>query len=313
VTELGDDLVVVVDRAPMQLEQAPPDPLEHGRSVGMVLAAADHGDLVHHDLSWTGPLVSLHGRRPTTSPLVDELQAALLAMTRGGDAEPAVRLASSVAVTMAGWHVALATPTMVLREPVVPATSEVLAEWRRSAADAVAEAAVLAESGSVQRLRGGRERLREAFASMDAAHGTAVVMGAPLQGLGSFRVERDGTVLLLPDHVRPSLVGHSPAQDVALLLRGIAHVAWTTRRRLVIAGEPAPVEQVADWENGMRQAVLDAYVARLVGCGHGSLYDDDLLTAFEIQVECMSLVHSVRTLSAGTVVSDTALSALLAR
>jgi len=314
---VGEDRLVVVEHLPTLLRSRPPDALEHCRRVGLVLAAVDDGDLVydgiHEGDDWLGPLVRVVGQRPPAPLLSDELLGALLASARGGDAQRAIDLARELGRALADVHVALATPSPVLRQPVLPASSDVLAHWRRTAADAVAAAAVLAESGSVQRLRGGRERLREAFAALDGAHGTSVLLGEALPGVDAFRVEGDGRVLLRPDQVVPSVDGHSPAQDVAVLLRGIARVAWTTHRRLVMADRAVATEQVADWENGMRELVLDGYLGVLQGAGLAELFDPQLLTAFEIQAQCQALVRSVRTLSGGTVVSDTALAALLGR
>lgn len=313
---VGVNRLVVVEHLPTLLRSRPPDALEHCRQVGLVLGAQDLGDLVHDpggEGDWLGPIARVVGRRPDGPLLSDELLGALLSSARGGDTERAVDLAGELGRALGDVHVALATPSPVLRQPVLPASSDVLAHWRRTAADAVAAAAVLAESGSVQRLRGGRERLREAFAQLDSAHGTSVLLGEALPGVDAFRVEVDGRVLLLPDQVGPSVDGHSPAQDVAVLLRGIARIAWTTHRRLVLADRAVASEQVADWENAMRELVLDGYLEVLDEAGHTELFDERLLTAFEIQAQCQALVRSVRTLSAGTVVSDTALAALLGR
>ena len=148
--------------------------------------------------------------------------------------------------------------------------------------------------------------------ALDAALGSAVLPGAAIPGLAAVVVDPDGSLVLAPDVLVARPEGHAAAQDVAVLLRGLGHLAWTTHRRLVFAGEPVAIEQIADWENGVREVLVEAYVAGLDAAGQRALYVPELLTAFEVQAECEAVMLAARTLTTSMAVSDAALAALLA-
>jgi len=311
-----DDVVLTLERRPRTFFEEPDDPIQQALQAGFAFASADHGELCVDDTGrgrWLGPVVRLSSG-VAGSPLSDQLVAGLVAALRGHDSSSAVHLAEELGRVLASWHEALSTPTASAPSPVLAAAPEHVGSWRRSAANAVAAAAVLAETGSAASLRDRRKRLRDAFEALDDAAGTPVVMGEGLAGIAAFTADptRNGPAALNLEAVWPSSTGHAPAYDMAVVLRGIAHVAWATHRRLVATAEPAAVEEVADWENGMRELVLRTYLDHLRATGYSGTFDSTLVRAFEVQLECEALVRSVRTLSAGTMVSDVALSRLLA-
>ena len=311
-----DDLAVTLERRPRRFFAEPDDPIQQARQAGFAFACTDRGELCVDDTGggrWLGPVVRLTSGTPD-GPLSDQLVKGLVAALRGHDSSAAMHLAEELGRVLASWHEALSTPTPSAPSPVLAATLEHVGAWRRGAANAVAAAAVLAETGSAASLRNRRTRLREAFETLDDAVGTPVVMGEGLTGMAAFTADVDpaGHAALSLDAVWPSPTGHAPAYDLAMVLRGIAHVAWATHRRLVASAEPAAVEEVADWENGMRELVSRTYLDHLRAAGFAGVFEPSLVRAFEVQLECESLVRSVRTLSAGTMVSDVALSRLLA-
>jgi hypothetical protein len=321
---VADRLVVTVHRRPAVYGSPPADLVAHLLAAGFGGLRRDHGDLglvVSDDLAgdqvdlsagWVGPLVHVTAADPGALLLRDAFTSALLADIRGGGTPRAVSLAQRLGSLLADYHVAGARPTGSLPDPVTAADPSVVASWRRDTADAVAAASVLAESGPAQRLRAGRDQVRDAVRSFDEALGCAVLPGDALPGLDAFLADPDDTLVLHPDVLVATPQGHAAAQDLAVVLRGVGHLAWMTHRRLVFAGEPIPGEQIADWENGVRETLVDTYLRDLEGSGRRELFVPELLTAFEVQAECQAVVRAARTLSTSMAVSDAALAALLA-
>ncbi|MFZ0322927.1 MAG: hypothetical protein WAN48_02220 [Actinomycetes bacterium] len=321
---VADELVVTVRRRPEVFSSAPVDGVAHLLAAGFSGLHHDHGDVVlvvgeaeragavDFDAGWVGPILHVTAAATGARLLRDELTGALLSDVRGGDTPKAVALAEGLGELLARFHLALATPTSDSTEPVAVAGPGLVASWRRRTADSVASASVLADSGPAQRLRSGRDQVKDAVRSLDAGNGSAVLLGAALPGLEAVLLDTGGSMVFSPEVFTASVDGHPAAQDLAVVLRGIGHLAWTTHRRLVSAGDPVAVEQVADWENGVRQTLVDAYVRGLHAGGRPDLFVAQLLTAFEVQAECELVVRAARTLSTSMAVSDAALAALLA-
>jgi hypothetical protein len=183
--------------------------------------------------------------------------------------------------------------------------------WRRSATDAFAEAVVLAEGEPGERLRARRSEFRQAIAGLDVAVGHAFLPALRVTGLRSLLVE-GGSVLLDPMHVPANgIPWRLPVRDVVAVLRGTDHLARTVHRRLVTSGFPAPVERVASWIGGVREALVSAYVTELERQGRSGWFDDRLVRAFQVEAECRALSRASRYLSTSAGISDAALADLL--
>lgn len=211
----------------------------------------------------------------------------------------------------ADLHVALATPSPLLPNPLSSATEDQVARWREAAlasVDSALDAAArldgarldgvegveaLDDVGPVVRARAGL--LREAVGALADTRlaGTAVQpvhgdlhVGQVLRWDGGLAVvDLDGNpVVTDPAAPQPA------ARDLAQLLTSLDHVARVAEKR---AGRPGS-GHLAGWAADARDACRDAYTARLADAGWPHLLDARLLAPFMAEQECREIVYAAR-------------------
>jgi maltokinase len=208
-------------------------------------------------------------------------------------------------------HVALATPSPVLPDPVGTAGPETLAAWRETASAQLTEALRLTDGEEGARLRERAGRIAGTLEAFDEIGSTPTMrihgdlhVGQLLRWAGGFAViDLDGNPVSPPaERLAPA----SPVRDVASMLRAIDHVGRVVQHRR--PGAPAaPIER---WIGASRAAFLDAYLAELGTRGHAGLFDVRLLAGFEAAGECHEFVYAARFLPAWRGVPDLALQAM---
>lgn len=225
--------------------------------------------------------------------------------TRGDEGVTASRHTGAL---VARFHVALATPSSVLPNPVAPWGEGAAAAWRNRALRTLVEA-LEATSGDVGvHLAARRSRIEEATNATGLAVGPAMRIHGDLHVGQILRWEGGDAVSdfdgnpLAPPEVRVAPM--PPARDVASLMRSLDNLARVCER------DGASAEEVDHWSSGARTSFLDSYTGTIAGAGRADLLDKRLLGAFEAELACHELVYASRYLPAWLVVADLALRAL---
>jgi predicted trehalose synthase len=247
-------------------------------------------------------------------PLDEAFGRAAARHLRGGeDPEPTLVLTRGLAKLLARLHIALATPSEQLAQPITFTTASDAAELASAARDAVAEAVVLTDADTQQHVRARRHAMREAFGALAQAVGSPRLPAAPFISLHqAYQPDDDEQSFLLdPLQLVRAASPRIPVADVAFLLRSLNHVAHGALRRLVGGGESVPVERVASWAQAVRAVMLEDYLQALEQAGHAELFDARLLLGLELEAECRSLSYAARHLSTWSTVPDAGLMELL--
>jgi maltokinase len=231
----------------------------------------------------------------------------------GGDASASVRAGDACGRLVGRLHVALATPSPVFgAEVVTTARADDVAGWHAAADDLLSDAIALTEGAEGERVRRMAPAIASAFESFDAVSSTPVQrihgdlhVGQVLAGPHGYAItDLDGNPLA------PAAERNAPqpaARDVAAFVRSLDHLGRLAQRRL-----PGRDDGAEAWIRDVRAAFLAAYRVTLADAGAASLFDDRLLTPFEVMQECHEYVYAARYLPRWLPVPDLAMPRLLA-
>ena len=219
---------------------------------------------------------------------------------------------TAVGAVVADLHVALATPSRVVPQPLAVAGSERLSHWRRVAERLLEEAVAEVDGPEGQRLRSRQSQALRVFDGLVAVESTAVMpvhgdlhVGQILRWEGGYAVaDFDGNPVL---PVAERLAPQPAARDVAGMLQAIDHVGRVVDRR-VKAADPTSTGR---WIGRAQEPFLAAYEHRLAGHGCSDLLDHRLLRPFQVEQECREFLYAARHLPRWRYVPDQALQALL--
>jgi maltokinase len=209
-------------------------------------------------------------------------------------------------------HIALATPTPVVPEPVVIADREVARAGRGRAQALLAEALEVTGGAEGRRLRARETAIRESLASVDLTgtplmriHGDLHV-GQVLAWEGGLAVADFDGDPVAPADVR--LAPDAPARDVAAFVRSIDHLGRVAQGR-----RPGREADVGAWIARSRGEFLRAYGDVLAAAGRSRLFDQRLLRPFEVAQELHEFVYAARFLPRWRYVPDLAFRAMFPR
>jgi maltokinase len=196
---------------------------------------------------------------------------------------------------VAGLHVALATPSDVIPEPLALATPEDVHAWR-AAATATLEASLALHDAD----RGGElgtlaSPIRNVLAALATDIGTAV---QPVHGdlhVGQVLEWRGGLAIIDFDGNPMQGEGANAllqpaARDVAQMTTSLDHVG----RVVADSVDGALVPRVNSWIADTTAAFIAAYIATLAGAGRAGLFDAALLAPFEVEQEIREIVYAAR-------------------
>lgn len=196
---------------------------------------------------------------------------------------------------VAGLHLALATPSAFIPEPMSDATPEEVHEWRTAATATLDEALALERTEHGGELGTLASPIRNVLATLVTDMGTPV---QPIHGdlhVGQVLEWRGGLALIdfdgNPTLGEGSNALHQPAaRDVAQMTTSLDHVG-----RVVADGvDGVLVPRVATWIAETTTAFLAAYTDGLREGGRADLFDAALLAPFEVEQECRELVYAAR-------------------
>ena len=204
--------------------------------------------------------------------------------------------AAALGALMARLHVALATPTAVIPDPVTVAGATAVAGWASTAHRALADALALttaddpAAGADLAGVAGMLEARLARLATIERTkvqpiHGDLHV-GQVLRGShGLAVIDLDGN----PTAEAASLQAPAPAaRDVAGMQCSLDHVGRIAIRR------GAPPAVVDAWIAEAQTALLKAYRAALDEAGRSALLDQRLLEPFRVEQECRELIYAAR-------------------
>ena len=231
-----------------------------------------------------------------------------------GDVADAAALepAADLGGIAARMHLALATPSDVLAEPLMAADESVADAWRLASLAVADEALSLTDGDEGARLRHRADAIRDelerlcqlgAGATMTRTHGDFHV-GQVLEWEGGYAViDFDGNPMASPAE-RGAF--DTPMRDVAAFVRSIDHLGRVASKRR--AGRDADVER---WISSSRDGFLGAYLRGLDGSNMPHLFDRELLRPLEVAQECHEYVYAARFLPRWRYVPDLAMRALV--
>jgi maltokinase len=190
-------------------------------------------------------------------------------------------------------HIALATPSAVISDPVVTVDP---AEELRRCRSLLDEAAAVVEGDAAAVLHPRISQIGETFASAATVQSDATP-AMPLHGdLHVGQVLRSGERLVITDFDGNPLLDHGEqhlarpaAIDVASLVQSIDHAGRVAQRR-----RPELADELETLIGAARAAALASYRSTLADAGRSSLFDDRLLTAFQVAQELHELVYAAR-------------------
>ena len=309
----------VVVKWAVNVDPAPGPPaslasVRHLDAVGFTAMPEPVGFLVHGSADGQALVASaarfLPGALDGWDWYVDDLLAHLDGRLDGA---ASVRPAAEIGTLVARMHAAFGTAWSQCTDPVTRAGTEEAERWLRQALGTIAEAEQVTTGAAGDRLRSRSAVARAVVRSgLSAAPGTPMTrvhgdlhVGQVLRWEGGYAVSDFDGNPVLPAGERS--LGQPPARDVAGMLRSLDHVARIVDRRT----EHAYDRRLRDWTAQVRQAFLSAYRTELGVAGHGDLFDESLLAAFEVEQECRELVYAARHLPRWTYVPDAALTELL--
>jgi maltokinase len=196
---------------------------------------------------------------------------------------------------VAGLHIALATPSDVLAEPVGLATPEDVHAWRMAATATVDEAVALDDAAHGGELGSLASPIRNVLATLTSEAGTPVQaihgdlhVGQVLEWRGGYAIiDFDGNPTL---EEGSNALRQPAARDVAQMTTSLDHVGRVVANKV----DGALVPRVGSWIAETTAAFLAAYRAGLEAAGLAALFDEALLAPFEVEQECRELVYAAR-------------------
>ena len=309
------------DRVPTLLGSLTWEPAEDERRSGPVLLALAHRYLADAEEGW-GRFRDLAGAAlggpglpggPPGGPVPDDRTSPAPADPAPEGRDPVAELGALVA----GFHVAMATPSPMLPTPETRSTPDDHRRWHREAT-ALLTATCREVTGPVgAELRAGAERLRAALDPLAVAdpptpllriHGDLHV-GQVLTADGRlYLTDLDGD-----PSAEPGAQGAPApaARDIAAVLRSLDHVGRLAAHRLGSDRGTVPVAAVDAWITTARRTFLDAYRASLAVQGRPDLLDDRLVAPFEAAQVSHELRYATRWLPAWLPVATEAMRAWL--
>ncbi|HVQ19382.1 MAG TPA: aminoglycoside phosphotransferase [Actinomycetes bacterium] len=211
---------------------------------------------------------------------------------------------------VARMHLALATPSDVMPQPVERADASMVASWRTRALSLLDDAIASVSGAEGERLRRRGSRIREVLDDLSVAetpvmrvHGDLHV-GQVLRWDGGYAVnDFDGNPVLSPaERLLPS----SPARDVAGMVQSLDHVGRVVIGRVA----DADASRAGQWIGAAQRAFLGAYREQLATANRSELFDPRLLDAFRAEQECREFLYAERHLPRWRYVPDAALAAM---
>jgi predicted trehalose synthase len=293
VVVVGERVVVSWNRRIRDIPYTAPITLAQLAAVNFLGVPDTHGLLV-----WTTPSGHEAPVAVVTRYLpraVDGRNALNALLTRGPAVEPgeSPSLAGRIGRIAAALHVALATRSSVLAEPIRQAAPADLHQWHRRVHSLLDRAALVAAEGTApDRARGYRASLSRLEADADAldrvaraddevvlqrVHGDLHV-GRILRWAGGLTITGFGDE---PDCDPAVLAPQPAARDVARLLHSLTSVARLADED---AGEhPGDGRCSTEWLPDARRRVLEAYRTELSVANRPDLLDERLIPAFEAE------------------------------
>jgi maltokinase len=237
---------------------------------------------------------------------LDGRQSLISMLERGPDVEAAEMppLSTRMGRIAAALHVALATRSSVLAEPVRPATTVELTDWHERIRNSIDRAALIAAEGTVPDLgRAFLTRLRrleaDADALLEAAEGEPTTLVQRVHGdLHVGRILRWAGGLMITgfgDEPERDAVGLGPqpaARDLARLMHSLDAVARQIDRQT--AGRPGGSGCTDHWLPAARQRMITAYRTELGVAGRPELLDERLLAGFEAEHAAREVIEAAR-------------------
>jgi maltokinase len=220
--------------------------------------------------------------------------------------------AVAIGELVARMHVALATPSPVLPQPIAWADAARVVSWRSAAETALETACAVIDGPEGRRLREIESDARRALAALDDVDRTPVMRVHGDLHVGQILRAPDGALFVNDFDGNPlTSVAHRnepqpPARDVAWMLAAIDHVGRVVARRR--GGTDA---EVARWIERARASFLASY---LDGLGdRRDLLDDRLLGPFGVAQEAHEFLYAANVEPRWRYVPDAALPAALRR
>lgn len=220
--------------------------------------------------------------------------------------------------TAAKLHLALATSSSVLPEPVSVAPPDLIRAWRSAALERLAAAEQLAHEGTLEgvadvllprlpALRAAIDRIEEvaedAEGEPDGDSGRTPTRVSIQRIHGDLHVGQilrwPGGLVVVDFHPNPVIevagltVGQAmapTARDVARLLRSLDHVARVVDKGTGFTMTP----QVDAWSRRSREMLLEAYRGELAAVGREDLLDERLIEPFEAEQLCHEIVYAAQ-------------------
>lgn len=215
-------------------------------------------------------------------------------------------------------HVALATPSPLLPEPVHRVGASTVLHWHAAARKRLDQVEEIAESQALEdaahvllprmdALRAASDGLRDLAAELsddpaeiESGKGIAVQrihgdlhVGQVMRWPGGIAVvDFDGNPVVSINRTSPldDPITQPAARDVAQLLLSIDYVGRVADKRSGFR----LTDQVDAWSQAARVQLLDAYRAELVHTGHEDVLDERLLAAFQAEQVCRELLYAAR-------------------
>jgi maltokinase len=195
----------------------------------------------------------------------------------------------------ASLHLALATPSAVIPEPVHRATADDAARWHAAASARLAEAIGLTPGPDGDWLAEHRGELAAALDPIATAAGTPVQylhgdlhVGQVLRWSGGLAViDFDGNPVLDPGDRGTR---QPPVRDLARLLTSVDHAARIAAKTADLAGRA----RLAEWSRVEQVALVGHYRRALKAAGRSELFAVDLLPAFGVEQLCRDLIYAGR-------------------
>jgi maltokinase len=241
---------------------------------------------------------------------IDGRQSLLSMLERAPQVEPAEMppLSARMGRIAAALHVALATRSSVLAEPVRPATAAELTDWHERIRASIDRAALIAAEGTVADLgRSFLARLGRLEADADALlqvadSGRPALVQRVHGDLHTGRILRWAgglTITGLGDEPERDAVGLGPqpaARDLARLMHSLDSVARQVDRQVdrQVAGQPGGSPCTQEWLPQARQRLLAAYRTELAVARRPELLDDRLLAGFEAEHAAREVIEAAR-------------------
>jgi maltokinase len=210
----------------------------------------------------------------------------------------------------ARMHVAFATASPVVPEPVTRADDDIAAGWRRAALAVADEAMACTDGVEGARLTARADAIRQELGALGTAGGAVMThvhgdfhVGQVLEWANGYAVtDLDGDPTVSPAERG---VRDTPVRDVAAFVRSIDHVG-----RVASTRRPGHGDAIERWIAASRAGFLDSYVGELEAAGHSFLFEEPLLRPLEVMQECHEYVYAARYLPRWRYVPDLAVRAM---